>query len=379
MVAPRIGHKMHQQAVQCLLMRYDDLHDGYLALFGSFMHTVTGDELPGYDYDTTLRRGSQAVAKFGAYKLPQNFEEFVPWAWLGTTILIHGHCVLGGFNNAPIRRFMLTHLNQLGSGSDSMARHPLIPSMIALDITDSVIKRQMPIMNIPEVLLDPLNNELFVGTCPELFRFWYELCTISCARTTQSQQLELQGIEAEDTALVDIQRRIDAWQPSVPPLLLQELTSIEATHLQAQIRVSKQAMKLFIHRLIHPFGQEDSSAQVIAMGVMSDLDLATAMAGSPPCLLSLPFTLAAFDVPPSERGHVLNRVPIHIDGISPKVEVWTKTFLMTMWNRRDSSPGFRWMDIMHEMPDFCLNRVGGVRKGLPEYKLVQEEIDLPAS
>lgn len=121
---------------------YDELHNGYLALFGCFMHIVTGDELPGYGCDTTLRRGSRAVAKFGAYQLPQTYEEFVPWAGLGyTTVLIHGHCVLGGFNNAPVRRFMLTHLKQLGSAGDSLIRHPLLPLMIALGISDSVIKR----------------------------------------------------------------------------------------------------------------------------------------------------------------------------------------------------------------------------------------------
>lgn len=62
----------------------------------------------------------------------------------------------------------------------------------------------------PEILLDIRNNELFVGLCPEIFRFWYELCEISSARSLLSHQLELLE-SGDDIAFLDIRSRIDVW------------------------------------------------------------------------------------------------------------------------------------------------------------------------
>ncbi len=121
----------------------------------------------------------------------------------------------------------------------------------------------------------------------------------SCESNPQSEQVELLRTEPNDAALAHVLSRIDEWQPTISSILIHELTSIEVTHIQTQIRVSRLSMKLLVHRLIYLFGEEDSAAQILATAVMLDLGLATAMTGVQPDLLT--FVIAAFDVPSQER------------------------------------------------------------------------------
>ncbi|USW50811.1 Putative fungal transcription factor [Septoria linicola] len=360
MVAPRIGKEMHQQAIQCMFSHYDDLRDGFLSLYGSFTTIVTGAAAPGYNYESNVRQGTRALTKFSTAKPPRVYSDFVPWMWLGTSILLHAHCVLGS-NNAPVRRFMLSHLREMGEAGEKLSLHPVIVSLIALDINDSLMQRQMPILNMPAQFADPLRQELFLGLSPGIFRLLYRLCELSCRAAVSIQNVDLSDTDL-DARLVDLVRRVDSWHPDISTDVLQKLSAVEATHVQTQVRVHKTCIKLFVHRLQHPFGQEDYSAQNLAGSIFSDLDLATSIASSPPTLVTLPFTIAAIEALPDDRDKVRTDIARYIDGISPKVDDTTNAFLVAIWQRRDLAPGFKWMNVLDELPEFCINRVGAGRK-----------------
>lgn len=371
MVAPRIGDEMFQQAVQCLLTNYDDFRDGFLSLYGSYL-TALGVEVPGYTYEKNIRQGTRALAKFSSWQLPQDHQAFVPWLWLGVMILLHGHCVLGS-NNAPVRRYILTYLKQLGASAKNLILHPVIVSQIALDIQDSLMLGQVPILNMPERFEQPFRYEILAGLCPEMFRFLHELCGILASRSASVDATEV--VEARSS---DLLTRIEAWHPLLSPEVLGELTSTEAIHIQTQVRVYKSAIKLFIHRLRHPFSEDDETAHAIALSIFADLDLATALSGEAPSLVTLPFLIAAIETWPADRERINRDISVFVDGITPVVHARNKDFLNIIWRRRDSGQSFKWIDIMDELPELGINRVGGRKKARAGEKVVPEQDTLQA-
>lgn len=112
---------------------------------------------------------------------------------------------------------------------------------------------------------------------------------------------------------------------------------------------------LFIRRIRHAFGDEDAPAKRMASSILSDLDLATITAKEAPRNVTLPFLIAAVEASGSrERDKIIHDIPIYGDVVSAKSQQISQAFLEELWDVRDRSPGFRWVDMMHTLPPICV-------------------------
>ena len=343
MVMPRIGIKMHKEAVQLFLQHYDDLQDGCFSMYGAFASAM-GMTYPGFDAKANLQKATLALKRFSAMRLPETEDEFATWVWLGLTVAIFAHCELGS-PASPVRRTILAHVVNLGEKGRKMRRHPLIVSFTTLDILECLIYRQRPLLDLDEECV--VGYDSFPGLAAPLIRFLYRLCMISCEDVEHHNLEGLDQLEAE----------VEAWQPDVNPKDLASCSVAEASNVLTRTRVHKLAIQLYMHRLRYPFGQEDSKAQTLASSIFSDLDLTTATTKQPLEWVTLPFLLASIEVNESgKRNKVLVDLDKYMDSISPKARAMAKDFLASLWNVRDDNIGslFRWMDIVDYLPPLCV-------------------------
>lgn len=342
MTVPRIGKAMHQQAMYSLLNHWDQTRDGCFSSFAAFASTKSM-EIPGYDYEENLRRGTRALSTFRTMECPAAPGDVIPWLWLGMSVLIYAHCGLGNSGTA-VRRYILHHLVQLGQQGKHLASHSTAVSLIALDIHESLIFRRMPVMNLPDS--DDVGADTFLGLCAPLVRLSYDLARLSYRWG--------EGFVDEEV-LIEFEKSAEAWQPDFPSNWSADLSSIEAAHGLTQVRVHKTMLLLFGHRLRFPFGREDVAGSRMAHSILSELDLATSATGQPPMWTMTPFLVAALEITsPDERLNVIRNIPIYGDKVSLKSQHLAAEFLNGFWAYRDHNSGFRWIDKMDDFPTLCL-------------------------
>ena len=347
MVMPRIGKAMHEEAVQVFLRHYDDLHDGCFSMYGAFASAMSM-EFPGYDNKASLQRATAALKRFSALPCPETTDDFARWIWLGLTVAIYAHCELGS-PATPVRKTILAHLVALGEKRREMRKHPLVVSFTTLEILECLIYRQRPVLDLEEECI--LGLESFPGLATPLIRFLYRLCVINC------MEADGQDEDGGAFALDELEKEVEAWQPDVDPKDLAKCTAIEASHVLTRTRVHKTAILLYIHRIRHPFGEEDSKADALAASILSDLDLATATTKQPPEWVTFPFLLAGIEATGMEKTEKVERdLNRYVDSISPKARAMTLEFLRAVWGLRDEMGGFgfRWMDVVDVLPPLCV-------------------------
>ncbi|KAI6790349.1 hypothetical protein KC360_g8760 [Hortaea werneckii] len=162
---PNVGPEMHQQAMFSFLSNYETLHDGIFAMYGA-LAVSKSIEIPHFDREANTKQGAVALSKFRSLPCPSTEVDFVPWLWLGTSLVIHAHCAFGS-SASPLRRYLLGHVRYLGEPGLKFAAHPVIVSMAAMDIHDSLLHGQMPMMrptNAKQSVRDP--SSLFETCAP---------------------------------------------------------------------------------------------------------------------------------------------------------------------------------------------------------------------
>ena len=350
MVVPRVGPEMHRQAMRSFLRYYDNIHDAVFAMYSAFA-SATSTCLPGYDSEANLQRGTLALKKLRGLPCPKDREDFEAWLWFATSILIHARCALGS-SASPVRRYILGCLDQMGEQGKHFRSHPVVVSIAALDIYDSLIHGQMPVMDIPKS--DLVGNDSFLGLCSTLLRFTYELCKINCRMKLLSAQSD--GLDKQSESLLnDLEMSVEAWQPDVSTQTISELSSMEVTHVLTQARVHRTAILLFGRRLRYPFGVQDAPAKRMANSILSELNLATFTSRKTPNSVMLPFLIVATEATElSDREKILRDTTIHVDSLSPKSQEMARVFLKALWNMRDTLPGFRWIDMVARLPPLCV-------------------------
>lgn len=344
---------MHREATFSLLHNYDDINDGYFSMYGSFAQAM-GLDIPGFEPEVNTARGSKALKKFCEMKVPTTRQDFLPWMWLGTALTIHTHCLLGT-NAAPIRRYMLSHVKKMAEQGLETRTHPVVLITLSLDAVDSLLKRELPITGYPHESSDVLKDEV-LGLCAQLVDFIGDICKVSHAMARDGESAE------HFEALEQIESNIQGCKPNVTPEMAEMMTALEMAHVYAQVRVHRDALMLVIHRLRYAFGVKDETGKMIAQNIMTDLGMTTSISGSPPSWVTLPYLVASIEMTGAEeRQTALENVDLYIDGIHPAARSSTRAWLKAMWSKRDIGPGFKWLDVMDQLPTICLNDVGSVR------------------
>ncbi|KAH9232800.1 hypothetical protein K456DRAFT_331472 [Colletotrichum gloeosporioides 23] len=162
------------------------------------------------------------------------------------------------------------------SYSDLLAQpifDPISITPILFDTAESLIRREIPVIQVPKT--DRFIVDRSVGLCWSLLPLLHELCEVSeRMKTWSSQDLLKQSHERlseVDDAFTAVERAIRAWEPSAPPTLFEDFTSIEVAAMLTQARVYRTAALLLIHRLRYPLGVEDAVARWHANMICAEL------------------------------------------------------------------------------------------------------------
>lgn len=334
---PSVGPELHQQAMFSFLSNYETLHDGIFAMYGA-LAVSKSIEVPDFDREANTKQGALALSKFRSLPCPSTEVDFVPWLWLGTSLVIHAHCAFGS-SASPLRRYLLGHLRCLGEPGLKLASHPVVVSMAAMDIYDSLLHGRKPMMRVSTGTRSVRDPSSFFETCAPLLDLAFDLCL---ARShTYDQKQENGDVETTSCkSLEDITVATESWQPDISPNMLRDLTSADAAQILTQSRVHKTMLLLFIHRLHYTYGEQDELASYMANSIISDLELASAATGQPARMVITPFVVAAAEAATSsERQRIREVLPKYVFSVFPTAKRWIQEWLEHCWQDRDNRSG----------------------------------------
>jgi hypothetical protein len=171
---------------------------------------------------------------------------------------------------------------------------------VFVDTVDSLMRRAVPVLRLPHTAR-PIVDRL-CGLCTSLLPLLYDLCEVSYSTKTTPP-----STAHDDDAYAEIESRITAWTPRLPPDLATTFTASEQTLLHAQAHAYKAASLLLIHRLRHPLGTADVPAAHLASDVLthlsplhlSPLNPASDSASATGLALDFPLLLAMLEQPAS--------------------------------------------------------------------------------
>jgi hypothetical protein len=242
---------------------------------------------------------------------------------------------------------MLAKLDQLGAAGERFLTHPIVLSLIAIEIFDSLLQRRRPLLGLPAET--DLGLDSFMGVSYKLVDHMYMLSMISHAMADGRDMTQ---------ELNALSHAVAAWQPTMLAAYA-SLPAVEATQASTQARVSKTMILLFIHRLRFAFGESDASdilAKFMADSILSDMELARSITGQRLRYVSLPFIVAGIEATGGvERRTMLQSAEQYISGVSSQATAMVRDFLMAVWQGRDTVEGFRWMDQLESLPPICIN------------------------
>ena len=347
-----VGPELHQQAIFSFLSNYENLHDGIFAMYGALAVSKSIDSLE-FDREANTKQGAVALSKFRSLPCPSTEVDFVPWLWLGTSLVIHAHCAFGS-SASPLRRYLLGHLRCLGEPGMKFAAHPVVVSMAAMDIYDSLLHGQMPIMRVATDKQSIRDPSSFFETCAPLLNMAFDLCLARLHPYNQRQESD-DVRTASCKRLEDIRIAIESWRPDISPPMLRDLTSTETAHILTQSRVHKTMLLLFIHRLHYTYGEQDDLASYMANSIISDLELASTATGQPARLVITPFVVATAEATTSfERERIRQVLPKYVYSVFPSARSWIQEWLEQCWQARDSCAGLRFIDLAKSLPSICI-------------------------
>ncbi|KAF2190009.1 hypothetical protein K469DRAFT_722946 [Zopfia rhizophila CBS 207.26] len=317
-IAPGFAHEMHKQAMCSFLASFDQVQDGYFSMYGA-LASARGLSIPGFDTEANLRRGALAIEKFRGLPCPKSWVEFTPWLWISVNIPVCSHCALR-LRGSPAR-------SDFGDTG----------------YYDCLLHRQLPIMNIPPA--EATGVDTFMGIYLPLMGYLFNLCHISYS-------IEARLLDALD----QLEKNVDSWQPEAPQGGINDFSAAEVAHMLIQTRVHKTTVLLFVHRLKYGFGDRDNPAKRMTSSTLSGLDLTTTTTKQTPRWVTIPFFVAAIESTEHiERERILNSIAVYVDRISPSSREKMRAFLKALWEVRDRSNRIKWLDLMGELPLFCVS------------------------
>ena len=349
---PNVGPELHQQAMFSFLSNYETMHDGIFAMYGALVVSKSID-IPDFDREANTKQGALALSKFRSLPCPSTEVDFVPWLWLGTSLVIHAHCAFGS-SASPLRRYLLGHLRCLGEPGLKLASHPVVVSMAAMDIYDSLLHGHMPMMRVATTKQSIRDPSSYFETCAPLLDLAFDLCLARLH--TYDQKQENDDVETTShQSLEEIRVTIESWQPDISPSTLSGLTSNETAHILTQSRVHKTMLLLFIHRLQYAYGEQDGLATHMANSIISDLELASAATGQPARMVITPFVVAAAEAATSfERRRIREVLPKYVYSVFPAAKSWVQEWLEQCWQARDSCAGLMFVELAKSLPSICV-------------------------
>lgn len=150
-----------------------------------------------------------------------------------------------------------------------------LTSLVFTETAECLMQTRMPTLRVNQAQ-HATQIDGCVGLCTTLLPLLYDVAEINFEMYTRSQQIP----NASPRNMVDLLERLEIvkmsitlWKPPVPDDFCTKYTSVEIAHMMCQMHVTQTAFLLIIHRLQHPFGTENGTAQALASTILSHLDM----------------------------------------------------------------------------------------------------------
>jgi hypothetical protein len=134
---------------------------------------------------------------------------------------------------------------------------------VLVDTIECLIRREIPIIRIPRT--NRCIVDRCIGVCAPMLTLLYDLCE-------RSYQVKMCDY-ASDDPYAEIEEKICAWTPILPPHFFSQYSTTEITTMLTQARLYRITALLIIHRLRFPVGIEDTAARSYAESILNELRL----------------------------------------------------------------------------------------------------------
>lgn len=186
----------------------------------------------------------------------------------------------------------------------------------------------------------------YLGLCSPMLFYFYDICEVSSAFRYVAKDDDSELLRR----LNGINLAVEKWQP-LPPLDFSErFTQIEGATMLAQAKILRLGALLVIHRLHHPFGQQDREALLFSQEIIAEFENMLHLShNSIPCT-SLAYLAACFEIMDQEaRAWVMQRCT-QIVTFSKQAQIRFKARLSIVWKARDSGNSFYWFQLCEYLP-----------------------------
>lgn len=177
----------------------------------------------------------------------------------------------------------------------------------------------------------------------------YDICQFTYQSIMGRPVLEQLNLTVFD----HLNKLVASWQPQLQPALIDKFTSWEITCLLGQAYVFKAAVSLVLHRLQHPFGEEDLIATRLSTEILSVCTTSSRIAGEAEKLPQtlFPWMVAAFEVTsPVERRMLLQMELPKSREILGIPTAKMKDSVRFAWNMRDAGHVTSLFSILEQAP-----------------------------
>lgn len=180
----------------------------------------------------------------------------------------------------------------------------------------------------------------YVGLSTPMFAHFYDICEISSSiRHSEATVPEmLRRLEM-------VHDRVYHWQPSTPVDFLERFTQAEVVSMLAQAQALRLAAMLIIHRIHHPYGQNDKEGLMLSKAIIGEFEMVLQLAHrSIPCT-ALAYLVACFEISgKEERSSAIERSE-DIVTFSKQAQLNFKTKVKLVWNAKDHGCQFHWFQL----------------------------------
>ncbi|KAK2592623.1 hypothetical protein QQS21_009688 [Conoideocrella luteorostrata] len=249
------------------------LTDGYCALVGSLATACQNRETEEL-YHLGLVSGARclrylttitpSVAKLGHAAVVIT---------LGQILLAYNALLPRGFSTRTITRGTLSSIRgwyPLLHQRQELDAITIAPVLV--DTVDCLIRRDMPVLRFPSTGRCIVDR--FAGIASSLLPLLYDLC--ECSYQMKHMNPTIQSISSDHNGAIwdrysEIEQKIAAWKPTIPPDFFAKYTASEVAIMLANATSYRLASLLIIHRLRFPLGYGDDTASRYAEAILEEL------------------------------------------------------------------------------------------------------------
>ncbi|KAE9985991.1 hypothetical protein BLS_003013 [Venturia inaequalis] len=341
---PSLGALVEKRAMQFP----EFVNEGLLACAGAVFRCRS--KLSGFD-DVDMSRSAVALRKLRY--APVSADKLGAILTLGN-LLVTYELLTSSQTAHAITRFTLSLIQPLYYAQPAIPMPTELISLCFLDIVECLVRRETPIIKFRVENVTLIDR--YAGLLCPFFPILYELCEVANIYALGGPKNERERrIFAEHVHSLD--SRISAWRPTPPPNFTDQFNSRDVIFLMTQARVYKCTALAILHRLQHPFGENDDIAARYSFHILSEsalcVDLLSSTNRIPKTLF--PWMIAGLElITTHDRQAFLAQVPAEDREIMAMPIARIKEFCEYVWRMRDQGKCLSWFDMVALAPPFSV-------------------------